>query len=835
MDYEEYDRVWRGSVIGLYKWASQGDESVFTGDHSDSDAASRRAESIPGLARPQNMEDPPIQASSSPCSSAVGALNDSSLNLCHRCAGINAESLSGELGYEHGLLSELPSHDQLDQLQARPNSGSSRFCELCVVFMEALRDPFDDKIGKFVQDRLRLVLDLEGLEKGQMQEQDHFSTSHELSDQKTIKKTKTMSILVLRIMNLDVVEQWKKATGSQGPYPYPEGTFICTRRLGCFTDENDPNVPFGVTPVRPVGDSTSSAASFEVAAAWLSQCLAADPPETTSLSLQEVESSSWDEDGLHLGLENISGWPDVSHSPDPESPTRLLEIGAGSEGGIVRLIEKTENKVPYATLSYCWGITASTGKSEWLTTTTNVQSRRAGFQRSDLPQTLQDSITISEKLGIRHLWIDALCIIQDSKDDWTTEAAKMSEIYLGSLVTIVAAASSSAEHGCFNQRSISTMEVLRAQEELICIQSSFSDGRKSNLHIITNDSFRGSFPEIVLENEDVYLCQVKNGPWFKRAWTLQEHVLSRRILFYTSQMLLWECGHCRLSEDRFPQLQGDRLYPLELMGSGAWRGPNSALTTETWYRGLVEEYSRRQMTFEGDKMVAIGALAKATSWGRHIPYLAGLWGDSIRSGMMWRRDGPGSKSKTMSCPSWSWASQSSPVSYLLSDSEFIAYADQPRDGFKPQVVDARVEAADVKSPFADVKSGYVMLHTKLQTARVLRDFLGHIPFVNFYDEETRGLLIDSGTLMSQWPVGAFMDDEDVTHEVLVALVGCPSGTRSTFVALLLTPPKLDAEEYRRVGIAILDYFDWKWASFRFPRGLVGSQIKQWTTRTIKIV
>lgn len=827
MDYEEYDRVWQGSVIGLYKYASQGDESVFRGDHSDSDAASCSEESIPELAEPQNIEDPPIQASSSPCPSAADAPNDSPLNLCHRCEGINAESLSGELGYEHGLLSELPSHDELDQLKDSPASGSSRFCKLCMVFMEALRD---DNIGMFVRDRLRLVLDLEGVEKEQMQEQDHFSSSHVLSDRKTVTKEKSISVLVLRIMNLDLIERLQTYKGPRGSYP--EGTFICTVKLGCFTDENDPSVLFGITPVRTVGASTSSAASFEVAAAWLSQCLAADPPDTTSLSLQQVKSSSWDENGHLLGLENVSGCPEVSHSPGPERPTRLLEIGSGSEDGIVRLIEKTEDKVPYATLSYCWGIGASTVQSEWLTTATNVDSRRAGFQRSDLPQTLQDGITVSEKLGLRHLWIDALCIIQDSKDDWTTEAAKMSGIYLGSLVTIVAAASSSVEHGCFNQRSISTMEALRAHEFLVSIQSSFSDGRKSNLHIITDHwAHHDRYPYgECLKLEDLYEGQVKTGPWFDRAWTLQEHVLSKRILFYTSEMLLWECDHCRLSEDRFPQTQGDRLYPLELVDSGAWRGPDPALTTETWYRGLVEQYSSRQLTFEGDKMVAIGALAKVTSWGRHIPYLAGLWGDSVRSGIMWRRDGPGSKSKTMTCPSWSWASQSSPVSYRLSNFEIVFDPPHVRDGFKPQVVDARVEAADVKNPFGNVKSGYVMLHTKLRTARVLRDFLGRVPpGWNWNTSDARGLFIDSGTFMSQWPVAAFMDDEYVPHEVLVALVG----RLGNFVALLLTPPKLDAEEYRRVGITVLDYFDWDWGSFR--DGIVGSQIKQWTTRTIKIV
>lgn len=826
MEYEEYDRVWRGSAIGLYKCASQGDESVFTDDRSD--PVSRSGE---------DTENPSIQVSPSQRTSAEEALNNSSLNLCHRCAGINAESLSAELGYEHGLLSELPSRDQLDQIRDCPDSASAGFCKACVVFMDAF---YGEEIGLFAQDRHRLVLHLEDLENEEMQEKDHFSALN-------CRKVRGISTLVLRIMNQDVIEELKIYTGPLGSFPYPYGAVKHSRYLSCFTDMDDPNALFGITSVRPVGDSTSSAASFEVAAAWLSQCLDADPPEATSLCLQHVER--WDnmkhifqdvdqdrfsnredilqnskapetKEGLHLGCENISGSPEVFHTSGPERPTRLMEIGSGPESGTVRLIENNEDGIPYATLSYCWGKLPSNGKSEWLTTTTNVNSRRMGMQRSDLPQTLQDSITISEKLGIQHLWIDALCIIQDSEDDWAVEAAKMGGIYLGSIVTIVPATSSSSGHGCFNQRSTSTIEVLRAHEKLISIQSSFSDGRVSNLHIVTSermlDRYGYGIPGEGLEIEDAYQCQVSKGPWVNRAWTMQEHVFSPRVLFYTSQMLLWQCGHCRLSEDRYPQMQGDSLYPLQLVSNGAEQGPDSALTADTWYCGLIEEYTRRQITFDRDRMVAIGALAKATSWGRQIPYVAGLWKDSVRVGLMWYRDGPGSKSTSTTCPSWSWASQSSPVSY-----EFLRFSRQYR-GFMPRVLDVHVEVADVRNPFGDVQSGYLMLHTKIQTARVLRDFLGRSdPTSTSYKQEVRGLFINKESSISLDPVAALMDDEDLTHEVLVALVEGPQpGVPAT--VLLLIPPRLDAEEYRRVGIA------------RFG-GRAASLIMQWTMRTIKIV
>lgn len=474
----------------------------------------------------------------------------------------------------------------------------------------------------------------------------------------------------------------------------------------------------------------------------------------------------------------------------------------------------------------------------------NVHSGMAGMRRPDLPQTLQDSITVAEKLGIKHIWIDSLCIIQDSDDDWAIEASKMGEIYLESIVTIVAASSNSAEHGCFNQRSISTMQSLRAQNELISVQASFRDGRTSNLHIITR-----LIPEIEIGNgfgqviEDLYRHKVKWGPWIKRAWKLQEQIFSRRILFYTDRMLLWECGHCRLSEDRHPQMQGESLYPLDILGSDASRGLNAALcnlvggieshrgtllTVDTWYLGLVEHFTRRQMTFNSDKLNAIGALAKATSWGRRITYLAGLWGDGFRYGLMWLRDGPGSKITTSTCPSWSWVSQSSAVSY-----KFLT--DIGNGSSVAQVLDVHVQPADKKNPFGDVQSRYVMLQTKVKTARVLPDFLGRTS--SLYSDQpadTRGLFIGSGTVMSQWPLRAHMDDEDVRYdEALIAVVGTSSRKH---IALLLHPPRVGAEEYRRVGIAILRFGSaWDDESEEISKGPLDSYIVQWPTKIIKIV
>jgi hypothetical protein len=51
---------------------------------------------------------------------------------------------------------------------------------------------------------------------------------------------------------------------------------------------------------------------------------------------------------------------------------------------------------------------------------------------------MRDAITLTRRLGVRYLWIDALCIIQDSEQDWHELAVRMGEIYSNGFVSISA-------------------------------------------------------------------------------------------------------------------------------------------------------------------------------------------------------------------------------------------------------------------------------------------------------------------------------------------------------------------------------------------------------------
>lgn len=89
---------------------------------------------------------------------------------------------------------------------------------------------------------------------------------------------------------------------------------------------------------------------------------------------------------------------------------------------------------PYIALSYCWGST-----NPAVTTRHNLKERVKEIPFSDLPRTVHDAITVTRRLGIRFLWVDVLCIAQDSinGEDWVHESSRMADIYGNAYLTIV--------------------------------------------------------------------------------------------------------------------------------------------------------------------------------------------------------------------------------------------------------------------------------------------------------------------------------------------------------------------------------------------------------------
>jgi len=79
--------------------------------------------------------------------------------------------------------------------------------------------------------------------------------------------------------------------------------------------------------------------------------------------------------------------------------------------------------------------------------------------------------------------------------------------------------------------------------------------------------------------------------------------------------------------------------------------------SEYWYAYLIsQEYSKRETTYERDRLVAVSGLARRVGATLKTPYLAGLWQSSVVRGLHWYAvSSPTTKNND--APSWSWASQ----------------------------------------------------------------------------------------------------------------------------------------------------------------------------------
>ncbi|PVH88185.1 HET-domain-containing protein, partial [Cadophora sp. DSE1049] len=234
-------------------------------------------------------------------------------------------------------------------------------------------------------------------------------------------------------------------------------------------------------------------------------------------------------------------------------------------------------------LSHCWGL------EQIITTTTNtLQERKVGIKLSDLSKTFRHAVEITRGLGIRYLWIDSLCIIQDDMKDWEVESAKMADVYMNSQLNIAATHSSSGKGGCFAERWSLDNEEL---EYKIYVRNA--------LHV-AHDHFTRSM--------DYTNTMELASPLLSRAWVFQERLLSVRTLHFHAEELIWECGsgiscECSRLED--------------------YQGATESQVLDIWLE-LVREYCSLKLTKQIDRLTALSGLASRVATRLSGEYLAGL-------------------------------------------------------------------------------------------------------------------------------------------------------------------------------------------------------------------
>jgi hypothetical protein len=91
---------------------------------------------------------------------------------------------------------------------------------------------------------------------------------------------------------------------------------------------------------------------------------------------------------------------------DKELPTRVIEVGYSEGNHEPRLVVTNGAHGSWAALSYCWG-----GDSNFVLKADNMQEMLNGIPLESFPATLRDAVHVTRRLGIRYLWIDALCIL----------------------------------------------------------------------------------------------------------------------------------------------------------------------------------------------------------------------------------------------------------------------------------------------------------------------------------------------------------------------------------------------------------------------------------------
>lgn len=340
-------------------------------------------------------------------------------------------------------------------------------------------------------------------------------------------------------------------------------------------------------------------------------------------------------------LENHSECP---RSADTLLPTRVLDMGVDGDGSSedVRLhVSSTGECGRYIALSYCWGTCTQTR-----TVKDNLSNHVQSITVANLPQTIQDAIRVTRELKIRYLWVDALCIIQDSlDDDWPREAGRMPEIYKNAVVTISAAAATDSSQGFLQHRQSVLMSQMQA-----CRLPVYKFGSENGEDEDEDATDAENIGEVFLTQDAELGYNIKDFEEENintRAWTLQEMWLSPRLISFGSGLPQWIClKHERTYgvDEITPRYSWDKEHQVrrqiftEADKSIVVRDEQNQLDRSDYVRQWVNlfiNYSRRKLTVKTDKMAAIAGIAKEFAKLMKDEYVAGLWRSSLPESLLW--------------------------------------------------------------------------------------------------------------------------------------------------------------------------------------------------------
>jgi hypothetical protein len=320
-------------------------------------------------------------------------------------------------------------------------------------------------------------------------------------------------------------------------------------------------------------------------------------------------------------------------------PARVLDASTTT----VRLVSKvswtTEGNPAYMTVSHKW---KSRGMPKLLKC--NIGEMHQALKLQTLPATFRDAVALARALKIRYVWIDALCIVQDDSDELQHEISNMGQNYRNAFLNVGALQAAEAREDMMGESP--GLFVDRDPQDVSPFALSIQRGN------LKKDCFayRGMTAGQLNSGD---LGQLNSGSLMKRGWVLQERLLSRRSIYFGTQ-IWWECGEqlaCEPFPGQIPIFSSDGGVPgwdtpyritnflaLSSATDSAHENTHTPIYIYHCWVDITETFSRCKLSFEQDYLVALSGLAQEFQKALGDDYYAGLWGDDMFTGLLWQRN-----------------------------------------------------------------------------------------------------------------------------------------------------------------------------------------------------
>jgi hypothetical protein len=265
----------------------------------------------------------------------------------------------------------------------------------------------------------------------------------------------------------------------------------------------------------------------------------------------------------------------------------------------------------FVALSYVWG-KPQDGKEPYQTKRSNILDhlQHAGLEPSKFPKAIQDAIDLVHQLGLRYIWIDSLCIVQDSARSLGLNAAVMHLIYGHASLTICAADGIDSNTGLV---AMNTREATDQMEETC-----------------------GEGVRLLVSRPAETVIQ--DSRWDKCAWTFQVRILSRRCLIFAEGRVYFQCRTTGMSEDIHTDGRGTGW---SLDSSNAPLGMLHDIDRRAvwFYMKCVALYTGRRLTKPKDMLAAFKGISSLIEGTLRAPFLFGLPTSHMDLAMLWEPQG----------------------------------------------------------------------------------------------------------------------------------------------------------------------------------------------------